>query len=188
MQNAAAQAPSIGAGDGLDESTGSVDDSLKGLASAVDAASSSIRGAAEAGEQPTYAATGGLITGPGSTTSDSIPAMLSNKEFVVNAASAEKNIGLLHAINSGRDFLHFAVGGPVGLMGHIGMPSISATPVASSSSGGTGQHLGTVDLRTNYGDFKVATEHDTMRHLSCAAQKAKRYSTGTKPSWYGGTK
>jgi len=33
---------------------------------------------------------GGKITGPGTGTSDSIPAYLSNGEFVINAASAEK--------------------------------------------------------------------------------------------------
>ena len=36
------------------------------------------------------AAMGGLITGPGSSTSDSIPALLSNGEFVINASSASK--------------------------------------------------------------------------------------------------
>ncbi|MGY3490206.1 hypothetical protein ACVW1C_008089 [Bradyrhizobium sp. USDA 4011] len=185
----ARQAPSGDTGDDLDQSAGQVDDSLKGLASAVAEAANSIRGAgAEAGQEPTYAATGGLITGPGSTVSDSIPAMLSNKEFVVNAASAEKHIGLLHAINSGRDILHFAVGGPVGIMGNVGLPSISGATVASSSAGGAGQHFGTVDLRTDHGDFKVTTERDTMRHLNSAAQKAKRYTTGTKPGWYGGSK
>ncbi len=38
-------------------------------------------------------AAGGMITGPGSGTSDSIPAMLSNGEYVINAA-AVKNIGV----------------------------------------------------------------------------------------------
>jgi len=54
-------------------------------------------------------ASGGLITGPGTGTSDSIPAMLSNGEFVINAKSA-KNIGYenLHSLNN------FAMGGLVG--------------------------------------------------------------------------
>jgi hypothetical protein len=46
-------------------------------------------------------ATGGWINGPGTGTSDSIPAMLSNGEFVVNAMAAERNRGLLERINSG---------------------------------------------------------------------------------------
>ncbi|EFG75243.1 hypothetical protein HMPREF0591_4806 [Mycobacterium parascrofulaceum ATCC BAA-614] len=49
---------------------------------------------------------GGLISGPGSGTSDSIlgwPAMVrvSNKEFVTNAEDTQKNLPLLHAVNSG---------------------------------------------------------------------------------------
>ncbi len=45
-------------------------------------------------------AEGGFVSGPGSGTSDSIPARLSNGEFVVNAASTAQNLPLLEAINS----------------------------------------------------------------------------------------
>ena len=46
---------------------------------------------------------GGLITGPGTGTSDSIPAMLSNGEYVVRAASVAKiGIPALEAINAGK--------------------------------------------------------------------------------------
>ncbi|ADH89253.1 phage tape measure protein [Ancylobacter novellus DSM 506] len=48
-----------------------------------------------------HAATGGHISGPGSGTSDSIPMMLSNGEYVVNAKQAKKYAPLLEAINSG---------------------------------------------------------------------------------------
>lgn len=47
-------------------------------------------------------ARGGWVHGPGTTTSDSIPTMLSNKEFVVNAADAERYASTLEAINAGR--------------------------------------------------------------------------------------
>jgi hypothetical protein len=46
-------------------------------------------------------ATGGHIRGPGTATSDSIPARLSNGEFVVKAAQTKKWLPVLHAINSG---------------------------------------------------------------------------------------
>ncbi len=46
-------------------------------------------------------ADGGDVTGPGSGTSDSIPTMLSNGEFVVKASQSKKHRALLHAINSG---------------------------------------------------------------------------------------
>lgn len=45
-------------------------------------------------------ATGGYVTGPGSGTSDSINAKLSNGEFVVNAKSTAANLELLSAINN----------------------------------------------------------------------------------------
>lgn len=44
--------------------------------------------------------TGGHVSGPGTGTSDSIPARLSDGEFVVNAAATKRNRGLLEAINS----------------------------------------------------------------------------------------
>ena len=45
---------------------------------------------------------GGMVSGPGTGTSDSIPARLSNGEFVVNAAATAKNKSLLRAINAGQ--------------------------------------------------------------------------------------
>jgi tape measure domain-containing protein len=56
------------------------------------------------------AATGGWITGPGTETSDSIPALLSNREFIVKASSAKRFAPLLEAINEGR-LPKFAEGG-----------------------------------------------------------------------------
>lgn len=47
-------------------------------------------------------ANGGLIRGPGTGTSDSIPRMLSNGEFVIRAASVRKfGVGLFESLNSG---------------------------------------------------------------------------------------
>ena len=58
-------------------------------------------------------ATGGYISGPGTSVSDSISAMLSKGEYVIKA-SAVRRIGVptLNAINTGR--YHFADGGYVG--------------------------------------------------------------------------
>ncbi|MEU6344487.1 hypothetical protein ABZ883_26465 [Streptomyces sp. NPDC046977] len=47
---------------------------------------------------------GGPIYGPGTGTSDSIPAMLSNGEYVINAKQTAKHRALIEAINSGRAF------------------------------------------------------------------------------------
>lgn len=61
-------------------------------------------------------AMGGYITGAGTGTSDSIPAMLSNGEYVVRAAAVRRiGVPTLSAINRG----HFATGGLVG-GGYVG--------------------------------------------------------------------
>lgn len=50
-------------------------------------------------------ASGGKVRGPGSGTSDSVPAMLSNGEYVVSAGAVNRvGVGTLNAINSGQSF------------------------------------------------------------------------------------
>ncbi|MDL2202019.1 tape measure protein [Brucella intermedia] len=51
---------------------------------------------------PVKRAGGGIVRGPGGPRGDKIPAMLSDEEFVVNAAATKRNRALLEAINSGR--------------------------------------------------------------------------------------
>lgn len=58
-------------------------------------------------------ATGGVISGPGTETSDSIPALLSNGEYVVNAKATKKYKGLLDLLNFG-NVNKYALGGVVG--------------------------------------------------------------------------
>lgn len=59
----------------------------------------SFLGFAGGGNVKTFA-TGGFVSGTGTASSDSIPAFLSNGEFVVNASSAKNNLDLLNEINS----------------------------------------------------------------------------------------
>ncbi|WP_038777156.1 phage tail length tape measure family protein [Burkholderia pseudomallei] len=74
-------------------------------------------------------ASGGAISGPGTGTSDSIPAMLSNGEFVVNAASTKKYRSLLESINSGH-MAHFATGGIAATLAPSPAASGGSTPVS----------------------------------------------------------
>ncbi|AGK46555.1 prophage tail length tape measure family protein [Burkholderia thailandensis MSMB121] len=74
-----------------------------------------------------HRAGGGPISGPGTSTSDSIPAMLSNGEFVINAASTKKYRSLLEQINAGH-ISHFATGGIAGSLA----PSHAAAADTSS--------------------------------------------------------
>lgn len=70
------------------------------------------------------AATGGLIRGPGGPRTDSIPARLSDGEFVVNAKATKQNRAILEAINRGRE-LSLASGGMASLKAPS-MPILSA--------------------------------------------------------------
>lgn len=94
------------------------------------------------------AATGGLITGAGTGTSDSIPTMLSNGEYVVKASSVRRlGVGYLNAINNGHvpsgrlPRMNYASGGLVGdtigsdvgtYGGQASQVSISFNPVFQS--------------------------------------------------------
>lgn len=71
-------------------------------------------GIASAGASVLKKAKGGAIIGPGTSTSDSIPALLSNGEYVINAdAAAQIGRTTLDALNSGA-YPAFASGGSVG--------------------------------------------------------------------------
>ena len=70
------------------------------------------------------AAGGGQVFGAGTGTSDSIDARLSNREYVVNAADTERNLGLLNAINYG----HLKV------PGFAGGGRVSTAPASYSTS------------------------------------------------------
>ena len=79
------------------------------------------RDKAASGQQGIRRAAGGPVWGAGTATSDSIPALLSNGEYVIRAsAAAHYGPELLDAINAGR----YANGGPVGRYaegGRVGM-------------------------------------------------------------------
>lgn len=101
-------------------------------------------------------ARGGFISGPGSSTSDSIPARLSAGEFVVNAA-ATKSFGAhnLDAINRG---VRYAMGG------YVSPPSFH--PMRFAEGGmvpAPGQERGALDMHIGLDEGLV------MRHLSSKA-------------------
>lgn len=81
----------------------------------------SVYGSFEALQRRGYGAyaSGGLVGGKGTGTSDSNVARVSRGEYIVNAKATSENLGLLHAINNG--VARFATGGLVGrsaLMGN----------------------------------------------------------------------
>ncbi|EHN5173254.1 phage tail length tape measure family protein [Salmonella enterica] len=84
-----------------------------------------------------FAATGGYISGPGTATSDSIPARLSDGEYVVRAAAVSHyGVDFLHALNATR-LRRFDRGGLVAPVMAPPHPAVSATSLASPLSAST---------------------------------------------------
>ncbi|MCP2209459.1 hypothetical protein [Bradyrhizobium diazoefficiens] len=94
------------------------------------------------GTAPVAKADGGYIAGPGTGTSDSIPARLSNGEFVVRASAVAKHRPVLEAINSDR-IPRFADGGLVGTGSPaaplVGPQHVIAPRIAVTVQGSPGQ-------------------------------------------------
>ena len=79
-------------------------------------------------------ATGGYITGAGTGTSDSIPAMLSNGEYVLRSSAVDRiGIGTLNAMNAGA-VPQFSEGGSVGDVVSGGNNSVNMSVSAVDSS------------------------------------------------------
>jgi hypothetical protein len=122
-------------------------------------------------------ATGGHVSGAGNGTSDSIPAMISNGEFIVNAADTKDNLGLLHAINNG-NLSKFATGGLVGGDPASSLSLVSApayVPVASTqvqSGGGSGA---TVNMNVT-GDISRQTRAEIMQMIPHISAGVNQYN------------
>ena len=89
-------------------------------------------------------ATAGFVSGPGTGTSDSIPAMLSNGEYVIRANAVSKyGIGMLSKINTG----DFGVGS-------LSSPSYSINS-ASNIPSGTKANYANVDNSSVYNSYSI---------------------------------
>jgi hypothetical protein len=116
-------------------------------------------------------ASGGYIRGPGSGTSDSILARLSNGEFVVNAASTRRlGTSFLNGLNS------FAAGGLV-----------NVPPIRFASGGlvaaGGGNAMASFHFESG-SSFKLGGPVDVVNAMVTEAHAQQVRSAGVKPSWY----
>ena len=97
---------------------------------------------------------GGAVWGAGTATSDSIPAMLSNGEFVINATSTRRHRALLEAINKNR----YASGGVVGV-----------APQVAALGGGTGGMTVNITInRDGSSDSSVDGDVEMAKQLGAA--------------------
>jgi hypothetical protein len=110
-------------------------------------------GAQIAAIQSANYATGGLVRGPGTGTSDDIPANLSNGEYVLRADAVRKiGVSNLNAMNQGR-MANFSSGGMVG-SGSAGGNS-SNTNVTVIDQRGSGAPVQTRETTDSYGNRSI---------------------------------
>lgn len=109
-------------------------------------------------------AQGGYISGPGTGTSDSIPAMLSNGEYVLRSSAVDRiGIGTLNAMNAGA-VPHFAEGG-----------SVDDTFAASASGNSVTLNISAVDA-ASFGDFLNRGGLDQVKQA--LYEDNRRFSSG----------
>jgi len=115
-------------------------------------------------------ASGGLIKGPGTGTSDSIPALLSNGEYIINAKSAKDNLQLLSAINS-NSIKKFADGG---LVSDVGFIPPSTKPIKNEAdSSSSSQQMFNINIT---GDVSRQTRSEIMQMIPQLAGGINAYN------------
>jgi hypothetical protein len=116
-------------------------------------------------------ANGGYISGPGTSVSDSIAAMLSNGEYVVNAKQTAKFRPLLEQINNGT--ARFAAGGYVSPAPTMATPTyVSATPTSTTNHNSTTQQF-TINIT---GDVSRQTRAEIHKMLPSLATGINAYN------------
>jgi hypothetical protein len=93
-------------------------------------------------------ASGGAVYGPGTNTSDSIPALLSNGEFVVNASAYAAHRGAVDAINAGARTVY-------------SVANSSTAPVGTTGYGSNGMKI---EIH-NYAGARVDTQQLNEGHV-----------------------
>jgi hypothetical protein len=125
-------------------------------------------------QQPTSLAGGGQVRGPGTTTSDSIMAWLSDFEYVINARAVRHYgadlFGALNAMALPKDFMNrFAMGGLARSAGN------------RFASGGQVNSGNSVTLKIDRHTFNMTAGDDTVAAIRRFAVAAQISSTGRKP-------
>lgn len=157
-----------------------------------------IRGAVEAakglipGQKEQFGpgfATGGHVRGPGTSTSDSIPAWLSNNEFVVQAQAVRKyGVGFMQALNRGLvNIPQFAMGGLAEAAdAFAGLNTISRLqPVLAGGTPATTQGGRPLNLILPNGDIiRTTVDNDTARRLQKDLRRSDSAKNSRPPRWY----
>jgi hypothetical protein len=121
-------------------------------------------------------ASGGYIRGAGSGTSDSIPARLSNGEYVVRAAAVNRiGVGALDRLNRG-----FSMGGLVDAFNSsIALPRFAEGGRVSAAVGTP------INLHIGNRSYHTSADASVAGALIREARTRQMLSTGNKPAWAG---
>ena len=131
-----------------------------------------------------YAATGGRIRGPGTSTSDSIPAMLSDGEYVISAKAVDRlGVPFLDNLNSGM-YRTFSTGGVVeNLKSRPSVKEYAAakreTDFQPSSSTSISMNISALDA----GSFADFLEHGGLDRIKQALFENNRQFAGEMGVW-----
>lgn len=107
-------------------------------------------------------ASGGSVAGPGTGTSDSVPAMLSNGEYVLNAQAVDRlGVPFLNGLNTGR-LRGFASGGLVGSGGVAGYKAERGSNGGQVQSVNLSMNVSAMDA-ASFGDFLNRGGLDVMK-------------------------
>lgn len=155
-------------------------DEIKDIVSQLFGGGGEVGGAGEGGKG---FARGGPVWGAGTATSDSIPAWLSNGEFVARAAAVRKyGTGIFHALNNLKldpdIFRGFALGG-------LAMPDYRPR-LAFAEGGAVRSTNNTLNLSIDGMSFNgLRADDQTMEDLRKFAVNRQVRSAGRKPLWKG---
>jgi hypothetical protein len=130
------------------------------------------------------AAGGGHIRGPGTSRSDSIPAWLSNNEFVIQAKRVRQyGLGFLHAVNQGRFKMpKFNMGG---LVSRMIAPSPRFAYADGGEVSGSSATLRPINVSIMGENFPMFAPEEVGDRLTKFAVARQTRSAGRKPSWLG---
>lgn len=134
-------------------------------------------------------AQGGKVSGPGTGTSDSIMARLSNGEFVMRAAAVRKfGADFFNLLNRGvlPSMRGFADGGLVEAIGNAvtsgGLDFNMGSRVAAVSASPSGRPI--VLNLPGGGQIRAITDEDTARRLARDLNRSDNAKSGKLPGWY----
>lgn len=161
---------------------------VSSVISAINRALSALRSlrSKQSSDESSGFAGGGRVRGPGTGTSDSIPAWLSDGEFIIRAAAVRKYgaafFAALNGMRMPKGGLAFGMGGLVDALA----PRFASGGLVPAPAGATGRSGRDFTLVIDGQSFAGLTApEDTARRLIKMAVGKQVRSNGRKPGWWG---